>query len=82
MHWLAIYILSLSPLLAAGISLHGRIVNDNDAPVDGALIRVRPAAQGSYAPIAVRSDPSGGFTLAWPANCFPRPPSACPRSFR
>ncbi|HUB80524.1 MAG TPA: TonB-dependent receptor [Bryobacteraceae bacterium] len=66
MRWLAVYILAVFPILAADIALDGRVVNDNDAPVEGALVRVRPANASAYSPISVRSDPSGKFKVTVP----------------
>ena len=63
---LAVFIVAACPLLAADITLHGWVVNDNDAPVGGALITVRPANNAAYAPISTRSDPSGGFRIVVP----------------
>jgi hypothetical protein len=53
--------------LAADIKLRGRVVNDNDAPVEDALITVRPANNAAYAAISVRSDPTGDFRITVPA---------------
>jgi hypothetical protein len=64
--WLAIYVLAVFPTFAADIALDGWVVNDNDAPVEGALVSVRPANAPAYAPITVRSDPSGKFRLTVP----------------
>jgi hypothetical protein len=64
---MAVYILASFPVLAADITLHGWVVNDNDAPVEGARISVRPVNTSAYAPIVVWSDPSGAFTLTVPA---------------
>jgi len=43
------------------------MVNDNDAPVEGARIAVRPAEAAPYAPIVLSSDTSGAFTFTVPS---------------
>jgi hypothetical protein len=65
--WLAVSLLAALPLGAAEITLHGRVVDDNDAPVDAAHVTARPAANAVYALIAVQTDPGGAFTLTLPA---------------
>ena len=67
MRWLALCFLANFPLLADDIPVRGWVVNDNDAPVEGARVSVRPAASAAYAPIVLMSDPSGRFTLNVPA---------------
>lgn len=46
---------------------HGRVVDENEAPVRGARVSVRPAGSGTAASGETQTDPDGGFTLALPA---------------
>jgi hypothetical protein len=65
--WLAVSLLAALPLGAADITLRGRVVDDNDAPVDAAHVSARPAAAAVDAAIAVQTDPTGAFTIQLPA---------------
>jgi hypothetical protein len=58
---LALLILSGLPLRALDVTLQGRVVDENVAPVVGARIIVRPG------PRQTQSDPTGAFTLKLPA---------------
>ena len=70
MRWIAVYILAAIPVFAADITLHGWVVNDNDAPEEGARISVRPANTPAYAPIVVRSACKYGFVTRVNASEF------------
>jgi hypothetical protein len=61
--WLMVCLLVTLPLGAAEITLRGRVVDDNDAPVEAARVLVRAAA----VEIAVRTGPAGAFTVTLPA---------------
>jgi hypothetical protein len=50
---------SLLPLCAADVTLRGRVVDENDAPV--------PAARVHVATLETQTDPTGFFTLTFPA---------------
>jgi hypothetical protein len=50
------------PLYAADVTLHGRVVDENDAPVRAARVTIRSAANSWD----VQSDPTGGFSLTLP----------------
>jgi hypothetical protein len=57
-------LLAIRALLAADITLHGRVVDENDAPVRAARVRVHPVAgTDSW---EVQTDPTGAFTLTLP----------------
>ena len=64
-------ICALIPIpLFADVTLHGRVVDENDAPVRAARVNARPAA-ASLTPAAAGSwdaetDPTGAFTLTFP----------------
>jgi hypothetical protein len=52
---------------AADILLSGRVVDENDAAVAGARVRLLPDGQPeSPAPLEVFADPTGGFTVHVP----------------
>jgi len=53
------------PLCGAEVTLRGRVVDENEAPVRAARVNVRPvsAAAGS---LEVQTDPTGAFTAALP----------------
>jgi Carboxypeptidase regulatory-like domain/TonB-dependent Receptor Plug Domain len=63
----AIPALLTCPLCAADVILHGRVVDENDAPVRAARVTVRPASASSIAASAnaweAQTDPTGAFTL-------------------
>ena len=66
----AISALITFPLCAAEVTLHGRVVDENDAPVRAARVNVRPAAAAAT-PASTNSweaqtDPTGAFTLTFP----------------
>ena len=50
----------------ASVTLHGRVVNEDGAPVAGANVRMRPASEPASAGTA-ESDPTGAFTITLPA---------------
>jgi protocatechuate 3,4-dioxygenase beta subunit len=51
-------------LIASDVTLHGRVVDENDAPVSAARVKVRPAAAaGSW---EAQTDPTGIFALTFP----------------
>jgi len=52
------------PLYAAGITLSGRVVDENDAPVRAARVTVHPVS-GSWSQEA-RTDPAGAFAFMLP----------------
>ncbi len=58
--------LAALPLSAADVRLHGRVVDENDAPVRAARVSVRPlvAAANSW---ETQTDPTGAFMIALPA---------------
>jgi hypothetical protein len=58
---LAFCTLASVPLRADGVALHGRVVDENDAPVRDARVTARPAG------LQAQSDPDGAFTLTFPA---------------
>jgi hypothetical protein len=66
----AICALSSFPLYAADVTLHGRVVDENDAPVRAARVDVRPAAASTNAASTssreAQTDPTGAFALTFP----------------
>jgi Carboxypeptidase regulatory-like domain/TonB-dependent Receptor Plug Domain len=60
-----------SPALGASVTLRGRVVNEDDAPVAGARVKARAASErggnGSVNASAAESDPTGAFTMTLPA---------------
>jgi hypothetical protein len=60
--WFAVCFVLVLPLHADDLTLHGRVVDENDAPIENARVTVRPTG------VSVRSDPGGGFTLILPAT--------------
>jgi hypothetical protein len=62
---LAVLFLMAVPLDATDITLRGRVVDENEAPVANARVTLRPAA-GAAASREVLTDPHGAFTLAFP----------------
>ena len=72
--WLAVSALIGFPLCAAEVSLHGRVVDENDAPVQAARVSVRPpatagaAASAPAAPWEAQTGPTGAFTLTLPGT--------------
>lgn len=61
-------VLALSvPWCAAEITVSGRVVDENEAPVGQARIAVRPAGGAASAPLRAVADPTGAFSLALPA---------------
>jgi len=68
--WFAVSALMAFPLGAADVTLYGRVVDENDAPVRAARVTVRPAAVSTIAASAnsweADTDPTGAFTLAFP----------------
>lgn len=51
------------PLRAAEVTLHGRVVDENGAPVRAALVSVRAASGNSW---EAQTDPTGDFALTLP----------------
>ena len=64
MRWLA-WFLVVFPLGAAGITITGRVVDENNAPVDAAHVAVR-ANNAAGATLETRTDPNGGFHFDLP----------------
>jgi hypothetical protein len=68
--WFAVCALSSFPLCAADVTLHGRVVDENDAPVRAARVDVRPAAASTIGASAgsweAQTDPTGAFALTFP----------------
>ncbi|MEN6602929.1 MAG: TonB-dependent receptor, partial [Bryobacteraceae bacterium] len=60
-HLLVILLLGGLPLRALDVVVHGRVVDENAAPVAGARITLRPG------PLETHSGPTGTFTLTLPA---------------
>lgn len=59
----------LSLPLCADVTLHGRVVDENDAPVRDARVTARPAGISTIAATnswTAQTDPDGGFTLIVP----------------
>src|SRR5580704_5497196 len=58
------------PLCAAEVTLHGRVVDENGAPVRAARVSVRPAAGSTIAASGKSwdtvTDPTGDFALTLP----------------
>src|ERR1700734_3021689 len=59
-----VYIVMSAPLSAA-VTLHGRVVDQNEAPVRDARVTARPAAVSATSWEAL-TDPTGAFTLTFP----------------
>ncbi|HVW84755.1 MAG TPA: carboxypeptidase regulatory-like domain-containing protein, partial [Bryobacteraceae bacterium] len=66
--WFFVHLLSLPPASAAGITLSGRVVDENNAPVADAQVTVRRAAPARVpaATVQTRTGPSGAFTVIVP----------------
>ena len=58
------FCLAAFPLRAAGITVTGRVIDENEAAVSGAQITVSSAAMSAAHAI---SDPTGRFTVLVPA---------------
>ena len=55
------------PLGAADVTLHGRVVDENEAPVAAARVTARPAGTATgAAPLEAQTDPTGAFALTFP----------------
>lgn len=67
--WFAVSALMAFPLRAADVTLYGRVVDEDDAPVRAAHVTVRPAAVSPIAASAnfweAETDPTGAFTLTF-----------------
>ncbi len=66
---LAVCALMTIPVRAADITLHGRVVDENDAPVRDARVTARPAGVSTVAGAnswQAQTDPDGAFTLTFP----------------
>jgi hypothetical protein len=59
----AIFVLSHFPLFAADVTLHGRVVDEDEAPVRDAHIQVRSATANIW---SGQTDPTGAFTITLP----------------
>ena len=57
------------PVCAAGVALHGRVVDENDAPVHDARVNARAAGASTAAANTwqAQTDPDGAFTITFPA---------------
>jgi len=66
----AVSALITSPLCAADVTLHGRVVDEDDAPVRAARVNVRFATTAMNAASAqswaAQTDPTGAFTITFP----------------
>jgi Carboxypeptidase regulatory-like domain len=66
-----LFALASVPLGAADVVLHGRVVDENDAPVRDARVNARPAGVSTLGTAAnsweVQTDPDGVFTLTFAA---------------
>jgi hypothetical protein len=49
---------------AADVTLHGRVVDEDDAPVRAALVSVRPAGAPQQDSLKTETDPDGAFAIA------------------
>ena len=58
-------LLAVSSLCAAGVTLRGKVVDENEAPVRDARVRVRPDT-GSANLWSAHTDPTGAFSLTLP----------------
>ncbi|MCS7313934.1 MAG: TonB-dependent receptor [Bryobacterales bacterium] len=54
---------ALCQVLAAGIRLSGRVVDENNAPVPGARVSLRPAGAESHSARRIVADARGAFSL-------------------
>jgi hypothetical protein len=62
----AISVLASLPVRAADVTLRGRVVDENDAPVFGARVTVRRAADSvSVPPRETQTDPDGAFEFTF-----------------
>jgi len=66
LRWLAFSWLMALPLGAADLTLRGRVVDDNDAPVETARVTVRPAGDATAASLEALTDPAGAFHVTLP----------------
>jgi len=57
-------VLGALPLFAADVTLRGRVVDEDEAPVRDARVNVRSAAEK---PVEAQTDPTGAFTLTLPS---------------
>ena len=64
--WVAFSLLMSLPLIAGDVPVHGRVVNENDAPVENAHVTVRAAADVASKPMEALTDPDGAFTFTVP----------------
>ncbi len=64
----ALCVAAASATRAAGISLSGRVVDENEAPVAGATVTLRPAPPASGGSWSAQTDPAGAFTLSAPGE--------------
>jgi len=63
--WLLLGLFAVPALLASEVTLHGRVVDENDAPVLAAQVNVRPAA-GTANVQQAQTDVTGAFTITLP----------------
>jgi Carboxypeptidase regulatory-like domain/TonB-dependent Receptor Plug Domain len=63
--FLALCALFTPPLRADGVIIHGRVLDEDDAPVGSAQVKMHPATASSTS-WAAQTDPTGAFTLTLP----------------
>jgi hypothetical protein len=63
----AVFGLSMAPLDAAELAWTGRVVDENETPVSGALVTVRLASVPATGSWQARTDPTGVFAISLPA---------------
>jgi hypothetical protein len=63
---LLLFALATFALPATDVTLKGRVVDENDAPVGGARVVVHSAASAGAKPWETTTDPTGWFTLTLP----------------
>ena len=62
--WIFVYFITVFPLTGADSVLTGRVVDENDAPVQNVRITVSLEPSGSW---QIQTDATGGFKLGLPA---------------
>jgi hypothetical protein len=63
---LLLSVFAIPVLVASDVTLHGRVVDEDEAPVSTARVKIRPA-QGAANSWEAQTDPTGVFTLTFPA---------------
>jgi hypothetical protein len=58
-------LLAVPALIASDVTLHGRVVDENDGPVRAAQVKVQPSA-GAATAWEAQTDPTGAFALTFP----------------